>query len=140
MRVVYKPVERHREQTGLISKTVVYTYKQVTEIVNNRSETAVVTYTDQIPKSSDEKLKVKLHCYHSMCMQSLCYCVINYWFQVTLLEPALVKPKPGAGPPNPHLNSQSHVVWAMEIKPGESNKVTVKYRVEYPHNKKIEGL
>ena len=59
MRVVYKPVERHREQTGLISKTVVYTYKQVTEIVNNRSETAVVTYTDQIPKSSDEKLKVK---------------------------------------------------------------------------------
>lgn len=58
--MVYKPVERHREQTGLISKTVVYTYKQVTEIVNNRSETAVVTYTDQIPKSSDEKLKVRV--------------------------------------------------------------------------------
>ena len=58
--MVYKPVERHREQTGFISKNVVYTYKQVTEVVNNRSETAVVTYTDQIPKSSDEKLKVRL--------------------------------------------------------------------------------
>ena len=58
MKVVYKPVSRFREETGLISKTVVYRYKQVTEILNTRSEPAVITFTDQVPKSEDEKLKV----------------------------------------------------------------------------------
>ena len=58
VKVVYKPVSRFREETGLISKTVVYRYKQVTEILNTRSEPAVITFTDQVPKSEDEKLKV----------------------------------------------------------------------------------
>ena len=58
VKVVYKPVSRFREETGLISKTVVYKYKQVTEILNTRREPAVITFTDQIPKSEDEKLKV----------------------------------------------------------------------------------
>ena len=56
--VVYKPVQRHREQTGFIAKNVLYTYKQVTEITNNRLEVARVTFTDQIPHSKNEKLKV----------------------------------------------------------------------------------
>ena len=58
VRVVYKPVQRRREQTGFIAKNVLYTYKQVTEITNNRSEAARVTFTDQIPHSKNEKLKV----------------------------------------------------------------------------------
>ena len=58
VKVVYKPVKRFREETGLLSKNVIYTYKQVTEICNARSEPAVVTFKDQIPKSEDEKLKV----------------------------------------------------------------------------------
>lgn len=58
MKVVYKPVRRFREESGLLSKTVTYTYKQVTEICNTRSEPAVVTFTDQVPKSQDERLKV----------------------------------------------------------------------------------
>ena len=60
VKVVYKPVKRFREETGLLSKNVIYTYKQVTEICNARSEPAVVTFKDQIPKSEDEKLKVTL--------------------------------------------------------------------------------
>ena len=63
MKVVYKPVRRFREEGGLISKTVTYTYKQVTEINNTRSEPAVITFVDQLPKSQDEKLKVRVwHC------------------------------------------------------------------------------
>ena len=58
MKVVYKPIRRFREEGGLISKTVTYTYKQVTELINTRKELAVVTFTDQLPKSQDEKLKV----------------------------------------------------------------------------------
>lgn len=58
VKVVYKPVRRYREEGGIISKNVTYTYKQVTELCNTRSEPAVVTFTDQIPKSEDDKLKV----------------------------------------------------------------------------------
>lgn len=59
MRVVYKPVRRFREQTGLVSKSVLYTYKQVTELTNNRQEPAIVTFTDHIPLSRDTRLKVQ---------------------------------------------------------------------------------
>lgn len=58
MKVVYKPVKRFRVESGLLSKNVTYTYKQVTEICNSRAEPAVITFQDQIPKSEDEKLKV----------------------------------------------------------------------------------
>lgn len=61
VKVVYKPVSRYREESGLISKTVVYKYKQVTEILNTRTEPAVVTFTDQVPRSEDEKLKVRVY-------------------------------------------------------------------------------
>lgn len=59
VKVVYKPVRRFREEGGLLSKSVTYTYKQVTEIMNSRSEPAVITFVDQVPKSQDEKLKVR---------------------------------------------------------------------------------
>lgn len=58
VKVVYKPVKRFREESGLLSRNVTYTYKQVTEISNTRTELAVVTFQDQLPKSQDEKLKV----------------------------------------------------------------------------------
>ena len=58
MRVLYKPIKRFREESGILSKTVTYSYKQITEISNMRSEPAIVTFQDQIPKSQDEKLKV----------------------------------------------------------------------------------
>ncbi len=59
VRVVYKPVRRFREEGGFISKNVTYTYRQVTEICNTRSEQATVTFVDQVPKTQDEKLKVR---------------------------------------------------------------------------------
>ena len=62
MRVVYKPIKRFREESGILSKNVVYSYKQVTEISNTRSEPATVTFEDQLPKSEDEKLKVGFYC------------------------------------------------------------------------------
>ena len=68
VKVVYKPVRRFREEGGLISKTVTYTYKQVTEINNTRNEPAVITFIDQLPKSQDEKLKVCMYVHVCTCM------------------------------------------------------------------------
>jgi uncharacterized protein (TIGR02231 family) len=60
VRVVYKPLKRLREESGLLSRTVTYTYHQVTELHNTRSEPATISLTDQLPRSEDEKLKVRV--------------------------------------------------------------------------------
>ena len=74
VKVVYKPVKRFREENGLLSKNVTYTYKQVTEISNTRSEPAVVTFQDQIPKSEDAKLKVRKFQHGTSCFPSHVSC------------------------------------------------------------------
>ena len=48
-----------RGESGLINVSVNFTYTQVTEITNNRDEPTTVFFTDQIPLSRDDKLKVK---------------------------------------------------------------------------------
>jgi len=60
-------VRRFREEGGLLTKNVTYTYKQVTEILNSRDEPAVITFVDQVPKSQDEKLKVCGYCRKKYC-------------------------------------------------------------------------
>lgn len=62
IKVVYKPVHKYREESGIISVSVMYTYRQVTVITNNRSEAATINYTDQMPLSKDTKLKVPNCC------------------------------------------------------------------------------
>ena len=134
VRVVYKPVKRFREESGLISKNVTYTYKQVTELCNTRSEPAVVTFTDQVPKSQDEKLKVSAT-YILCLLQSSCLSL-----QVSLVEPVIAKQKQGLPPPNPRLNGQNNVEWRLQLKAGESRSVCIHYTVEFPANKQVEGL
>ena len=58
IKVTYKPLERYREQSGILSKTISYTMKQLTVIKNTLSERAIITLTDHVPRSQEEKLKV----------------------------------------------------------------------------------
>lgn len=117
VKVLYKPVRRYREESGILfSKNVVHTYTQVTDITNTRSDNTIITFLDQVPRSHDEKLKV------------------------TLLEPNIPKQKSGAQAPNPKLNAQNNVEWRLELAPQETKAITIKYTVEYPANKEVEGL
>ena len=59
IKVTYKPLERYREQSGILSKTISYTMKQLTVIKNTLSERAIITLTDHVPRSQEEKLKVR---------------------------------------------------------------------------------
>lgn len=58
IKVTYKPLQRYREQSGILSKTVNYTMKQSTVIKNTLSDQAIITLTDHVPRSQEEKLKV----------------------------------------------------------------------------------
>ena len=64
--MTYKPLKRFREQSGILSKTVSYTMKQVTELKNSLGEPAIITFTDHVPRSQDEKLKVNIS-HHQKC-------------------------------------------------------------------------
>ena len=60
--------------------------------------------------------------------------------QVTLTEPVIARQKQSAPPPNPKLNTQNNIEWRLELKPEETRSINVQYTVEFPTNKKVEGL
>lgn len=79
----------------------------------------------------------KLYTYISLlAVVSVLLCVL----QVTLIEPVIAKQKQNAPPPNPKLNAQNNIEWRLELKPEETRAIEVKYTVEFPTNKKVEGL
>ncbi|XP_065920409.1 protein F37C4.5-like [Dysidea avara] len=116
IKVIYKPLKRFREQTGILSKTVTYTMKQVTELKNSLGEPAIITFTDHVPRSQDEKLKV------------------------TLTNPVLPKKQPNGPEPNPKLNNSNNLEWKLEVPAGSDHVITIQYQVEYPSGKVVEGL
>lgn len=116
IKVTYKPLERYREQSGILSKTISYTMKQLTVIKNTLTERAIITLTDHVPRSQEEKLKV------------------------TLIHPVIPKKQTTGPPPNPRLNNHNNVVWKLEIAGGKEHTITIHYQIEYPAGETVEGL
>ncbi len=58
VKVTYKPVHKYREEYGMWSKSVGMIYKQDIEVKNTRNQTIKITVSDQLPQSSDDKIKV----------------------------------------------------------------------------------
>ncbi|KAK2162598.1 hypothetical protein LSH36_95g01006 [Paralvinella palmiformis] len=57
IKIEYKPLVKYREQSGLISKTTMITYKQVIEVKNTHRDTITIQVVDQLPRSTEEKIK-----------------------------------------------------------------------------------
>ncbi|KAE9412460.1 hypothetical protein Angca_002977, partial [Angiostrongylus cantonensis] len=60
LNVDYKPVKKYREQVGLINKSSSTVYEKVVVVRNSRKDSVLLTVKEQIPCSTDEKIKVKL--------------------------------------------------------------------------------
>ena len=60
VRISYQPVHKFREASGLVSKTVSTTYKQTIEIKNTHPEPLKIMVIDQVPISTEEKIKVSV--------------------------------------------------------------------------------
>ena len=63
VKVTYKPIHKFREHSGLISKTVSTTYKQVIEVKNTHKDLVKIIVIDQVPLSTEEKIRVSCHYY-----------------------------------------------------------------------------
>ena len=59
IKVTYKPVRKYQQTTGLMSKSTVFSYHQAMLFKNTKAGTVKITITDQFPKSSTDKIKVR---------------------------------------------------------------------------------
>ncbi|XP_046378639.2 protein F37C4.5-like isoform X1 [Haliotis rufescens] len=107
VRVMYKPLKKFMGSSGLISKSTTTTFEQVVEIKNTHEYTIDIVLKLQLPRSSDEKIKV------------------------ALLEPCLDMKHPEKNT-NPHITKQNHIVWKLNLDKQVSREITLKYTVDHP--------
>ncbi|XP_055328658.1 protein F37C4.5-like [Paramacrobiotus metropolitanus] len=112
IKIKYRPVRRFNEQVGLLNKMNVVTYVQEIEVNNTRSDAVHIVIVDQVPRSTEEKLKV------------------------TLIDPPLTRERPDAK--GFLLNHDNNIEHAIDVKERSSYTWTVKYKLEYPSDKEIE--
>jgi len=114
VKVTYKPIHKFREHSGLISKTVSTTYKQVIEVKNTHKDLVKIIVIDQVPLSTEEKIRVQL------------------------LEPVIKHPE-RYDPSKPiRMNKMNNVEWEVEIPAGQFTELTLKYSIDHPINEEVE--
>ncbi|XP_055348292.1 protein F37C4.5-like isoform X1 [Paramacrobiotus metropolitanus] len=111
VKVKYRPVRRFNEQSGMLNKTKVVTFVQEIQVTNTRPDPIHVVIMEQVPRSTEEKLKV------------------------TLIDPPLTRERPEAK--GLVLNNESNIEHTLSIKEHSSYTWTVKHRLEYPSDKNI---
>lgn len=121
VKVVYKPTHQYQSQVGTFNKVSSTTNEQRIIVKNNkRSEPVLITLNEPIPKSTDEKIKVKL---------------------------ALPEIKQQNGTDNDNtfklpevgckLDDLHNLQWTASINPNEERELTIKWMVEYPPTEKL---
>ena len=58
VKITYKPVNKFEKKTGLVTKSRQIEYHQEIVVKNTKSSGVKIKITDQLPKSSEDKLKV----------------------------------------------------------------------------------
>ena len=138
VRVVYKPVQKFREHSGLFTKMTQVKMQQHVEVKNTKADPIKIVVTDQLPLSSDEKIKVNF--------VPLVLVLINLFdlmSKVTLTEPEFrkgdKKRQLGEGG-SVELNKSNNLEWTVNVKPQETHTIKLHYTVEYPQTERIQGL
>ena len=61
VKITYKPIRKFKQSTGILAKYELLQYHQEIVIKNTKLTPVRITVTEQVPKSSEEKLKVRRH-------------------------------------------------------------------------------
>lgn len=108
--VTYSPPNSFSENRGMIKKMKDRRIEYNIKLINTKKLDVTVNVLHQLPLSKEETIKVKL------------------------IEPDLSKPNA------PKLNEQNNIEWKVNIKGQTSLDIPLKYSVEWPADKSIEGL
>ncbi|VDP17962.1 unnamed protein product [Heligmosomoides polygyrus] len=126
VKVEYKPVKKYHEQLGIINKTSSTVYEQIIIVKNSRAEPILLTVKEHIPRSTDEKIKVRL--INPVASQSE-EAANNGEGDLTS---AAELPKEGARMKGGILE------WTITAHDGKSAELHVKYAVEHPKDETVE--
>lgn len=108
VRIDYKPTSEVASSSGLLSKVKTTQYKQVIEVKNTHAYEVMVKVRENLPKSQDERIKVKL------------------------LEPFIDVKKPERTPKGITLTDENHVEWELQIPAMKTAEAVLIYTVEHP--------
>ncbi|KAK6016711.1 hypothetical protein OSTOST_17803, partial [Ostertagia ostertagi] len=128
LRVEYKPVKKYHEQVGLINKSSSNVHEQVIVVKNSRAQPVLLTIKEQVPRSTDEKIKVRLIAP-----------VVSQTEEVTNngegdLTAAAELPKEGCRMKNGILE------WTIALQDGKTAELHVKWAVDHPKDETVEFI
>ncbi|CAD5219994.1 unnamed protein product [Bursaphelenchus okinawaensis] len=128
IKVQYRPVQKYLQKSGMLNNYTMTMYEQKVTVKNGKAEEGVlVTLIDHLPKSADEKIKVKLYAPEIKPVQP--YTGIGTNDDLKQLK----APEAGA-----RLNDYHNLEWTVVLNPLEEKEYSIKYGVEIPPAEVVE--
>ncbi|CAP30051.1 Protein CBG10731 [Caenorhabditis briggsae] len=110
IRVEYKPVKNYQERTGTVEKLNSQVTEKTTAVTNLRPNPVLLTIREQLPRSTDSRIKVTLESP-----------------EAKEVSESSAEPTVGA-----ELTPEKILDYTVQLAPGEAQNFTVKYTVEHP--------
>ncbi|VDP67929.1 unnamed protein product [Echinostoma caproni] len=114
IKVNYRPLFKYRESSGSGSKHATLTFKQLIEVRNTFDRPIRLMVMDQVPVSGECKIKVNL------------------------IEPSIKHPEKYDRNKPIRMNKFNNVEWDLDLQPGETRELTLKYSIEHPANEDLD--
>ncbi|CAI2351006.1 unnamed protein product [Caenorhabditis sp. 36 PRJEB53466] len=115
IRIDYKPVKNYNQQSGTVEKINAVVTEKTTFVSNLRPNTVLLTIREQIPRSTDSRITVRLEAP-----------------KATEVAEASAEPKVGA-----EITPEKILDYTVQLAPGQTGTYTVKYVTEHPQAEKI---
>uniref|UniRef100_A0A914ELR8 Protein F37C4.5 n=1 Tax=Acrobeloides nanus TaxID=290746 RepID=A0A914ELR8_9BILA len=122
IKVQYKPVHKYQQQLGLLNKSSSTTNEQKIIVKNTKRDGVLLTIHEHIPKSTDEKIKIKLFTPE-----------VKPGINHEEDNKSLKLPDVGA-----KLNNNHNLEWTILLSPDEERELSVKWTIDYPPTETIE--
>ncbi|KAH7693013.1 Conserved hypothetical protein CHP02231 [Aphelenchoides avenae] len=128
IKIQYKPANTFQQQSGVMTKTASSLHEQKVLVKNTKTtEPILLTFYEQVPKSTDEKIKVKLYSPEVKATQNHTALGTNEDLKTLKL--------PDVGP---RLNGDHNLEWTVLLSEGEERELVIKWGVESPANETID--
>ncbi|KHN86728.1 Protein F37C4.5 [Toxocara canis] len=123
VKVEYKPAHKYTEQMWLLSKCSTTAHEQRIVVRNTKNEKVLLTIREHVPKSTDEKIKIKL---------------FTPELDPTKEASSVDWQKKGELPTvGARLNSAHNLEWTITVEPNEETELILKWAVDYPNGETV---
>ncbi|VDK70315.1 unnamed protein product [Anisakis simplex] len=123
VKVEYKPAHKYSGQVGILAKSSSTAHEQRIVIKNTKNEAILLTVKEHVPKSTDEKIKIKLL---SPELDPQADSAVDSRKKGEL-------PKLGA-----QMNAEHNLEWTINMEGNSETELLVKWSVDHPNGETIE--